>query len=102
MNIGNRTQNMLKDILQEAELGYIELSGGVYIMTQEDAVADQKSWDCEDPSKDFDFTTYKYWIQVIVDHLFLDTPADIFTGIDNIDDLAEYLKDQDLLTEYSI
>lgn len=44
------------------EDGYTETALGVYLHTQENIIADQKSWDDEDHCKNTDLTTAPYWL----------------------------------------
>jgi len=39
-----------------------DISDGLFIFTQEDAIAEQESWDEEDPGKEIDFTTSLFWL----------------------------------------
>jgi len=42
--------------------GYVEISSGVYLWSQEAIIEDQKEWNAEDNSKNMDFTTAPFWI----------------------------------------
>jgi len=59
-----------------------EISPGVYLMTCEDAIADQKDWDEEDPSKEVDLSEFPFWIN---------TNNGFFYGIETDADLADCL-----------
>ena len=39
-----------------------EFSAGCYLLTQEEMISDQASWDDEDEAKDMDFTAAPYWV----------------------------------------
>ncbi len=58
-----------------------ELIPGVYLFSQEDAIAEQNTWHEDDPSKHIDFKTAKYWVMT-------DCGADP-EGFDTAEELAE-------------
>lgn len=39
-----------------------KIASGVYLETQNEMIENQKSWDDEDPAKEIDFTTSKFWL----------------------------------------
>ncbi|MFC5512795.1 hypothetical protein ACFPOU_16960 [Massilia jejuensis] len=41
---------------------YVELSAGVYLSCAENMICEQKDWDNDDPSKNFDFTAAPFWV----------------------------------------
>lgn len=43
------------------ETGYYEVEPEVYLWTQKAIIEEQKTWDDEDPCKNFDFTKHLYW-----------------------------------------
>lgn len=52
-----------EQILEEVKAnGQVEIRNGVYLMSQEFAIEDQKAWDDEDPQKDLDLTSSDFWI----------------------------------------
>lgn len=53
------TQEMLD---QAVANGFVEVSAGVYINSQENMIADQQSWDDEDAAKDMDFSSAEFWV----------------------------------------
>ena len=42
--------------------GWVEISSGVFLYSQENIIADQANWGDEDGGKRFDFTTGPYWL----------------------------------------
>lgn len=42
--------------------GYIEISSGVYLHSQENIVAEQQDWSDEDGAKHIDFSKAPFWI----------------------------------------
>jgi hypothetical protein len=77
-------QSIAGDYLEETfKDGYSDLGGGVTLSTAAHMVAEQKSWDDEDPSKGEDFYSYLYWITT-------DNAIDPI-GIDSAEDLIKEL-----------
>lgn len=51
------------DIIDEIlDSGCYEVEDGLFLWTQERIIDDQECWCDEDPCKNFDFTTAKFWL----------------------------------------
>jgi hypothetical protein len=44
--------------------GSTEVQAGVFVCSSEYMICEQNSWADEDPSKNVDFTIYKFWLTV--------------------------------------
>ena len=52
-----------QDLLNTAkQVDLVELQGGVYLESAEHLISQQKGWEDEDESKNFDFTSAPFWI----------------------------------------
>jgi hypothetical protein len=72
----NKKLDQLKNRIEKD--GYIEIKSGVYIWTKDGIIDEAGCWDDEDPSKNFDFSSYNFWIT-----------TDSGTEPDGFDDLSE-------------
>jgi|GEM_PF-6169736 hypothetical protein len=60
----------------------IKLREGIHILTQEEMIKEQKSWDDGDLSKNKDFTSHDYFLWI----------DDITLGFDEISEIVQYIE----------
>lgn len=54
--------NLSEFIEMVEEHGSLELNNSVYLLSQENAIAEQKGWEDEDPNKNLDFSEADWWV----------------------------------------
>jgi hypothetical protein len=58
-----KTLTEAQELLAQAQTeGCVEISSGVYLHSQENIIAEQKTWEDEDESKNKDFTISQFWL----------------------------------------
>lgn len=70
-----KARKILEEILDDGGV----VQAGVYLVTAEDLIAEQKTWDDADTAKNLDFTTADFWITTDDGHVqSIDDDGDLY------------------------